>query len=285
MIDSKWLAAVVFVVGTGFSTGCYEQRNKSIELMNHGVEMGRQKLYDSAVRDLKQAISVDPTNAAAHFNLGVVFKDMKKWSDAASEYGEAIKYDVGNPALFYERGSVLLEDRKVSEAQKDFEEALKIDPKLYKAHFRLGVVLQAQEKFREADAEYRKAIESNPRFVQAYLKLGNLYLDNDYDKEAAQVFQNAILANDSDGDAHQGLAEALQKQKQYEESVKEYKKAFELNPELYLAAYNIGHTYKLLGDKKNAKVWLDKFVKNYSSRGGPELAKAASDELYALDAP
>ena len=196
-----------------------------------------------------------------------------------------IKFDAANPALYYERGSVQLEDKKVADAEKDFNEAIKIDPKLYKAHFRLGVVLQAEEKFREADAEYRKAIESNPRFVQAYLKLGNLYLDNDYDKEAAQVFQNAILANDSDGEAHQGLAEALQKQKQYEESVKEYKKAFELNAELYLAAYNIGHTYKLLGDKKQAKEWLQKFVTQYASRGGPELAKAAGDELYALDAP
>ena len=147
------------------------------------------------------------------------------------------------------------------------------------------MLFRSQDKLREADAEYRKAIEANPRFVQPYLKLGNMYLDNDYDKEGAQVFQNAILANDSEGEAHQGLAEALQKQKQYEEAIKEFQKAVQLNGELYLAYYNIGHTYKLLNDKKNAKEWLEKFVKNYASRGGPELSKAASDELYALDAP
>src|SRR4051794_7564664 len=77
------------ILGVVLVAGCYQERNKSIELMNHGVEMGRQKLYDSAVRDLKQAINVDPTNAAAHFNLGVIFKDMKKWSDSAGEFGEA----------------------------------------------------------------------------------------------------------------------------------------------------------------------------------------------------
>jgi tetratricopeptide (TPR) repeat protein len=121
--------------------------------------------------------------------------------------------------------------------------------------------------------------------VQPYLKLGNLYLDNDYDKEAAQVFQNAILANDSEGEAYQGLGEAQQKLKQYEEAVKSFKRAVELSPELYLSYYNVGHTYKLLGNKKEAKVWLEKFVKNYAGKGGPELSKAASDELYALDAP
>src|SRR5688572_28170524 len=106
--------------------GCYQERNKSIELMNHGVEMARQKLYDSAVRDLKQAISVDPTNAAAHYNLGIVYKDMKKWPDAATEFAEAKKYDPGNPALNYELGSALLEQKKLAEAQKEFEDALKI---------------------------------------------------------------------------------------------------------------------------------------------------------------
>src|SRR5439155_18235612 len=120
---------------------------------------------------------------------------------------------------------------------------------------------------------------------QPYLKLGNMYLDNDYDKEAAQVFQNAILANDSEGEAHQGLAEALQKQKQYEEAIKEFQKAVQANGELYLAYYNIGHTYVLLGDKKQAKEWLDKFIKGYAGKTGPELAKAASDEMYALAAP
>src|SRR5262249_28248082 len=125
----------VLLLATTFAMGCYQERNKSIELMNRGVEMGRQKLYDSAVRDLKQAITVDPTNAAAHYNLGIIYKDMKKWSDAASEFSEALKFDVANPALYYERGSVNLEDKKVADAEKDFNEAIKIDPKLYKAHF------------------------------------------------------------------------------------------------------------------------------------------------------
>jgi tetratricopeptide (TPR) repeat protein len=283
------------------ATGCNEDHNRSIEVMNKGVEAGRQKIFDTAITNLKQATLIDPTNAAAFFNLGVIYKDMRKWPEAADAFTAAARIDTDNPALHYELGNALWEQSlppdpvahpekqgdpaKVGEAEAEFTKALSFDPKLYKAHYRLGVALQAQDKLREADAEYRKAIESNPRFVQPYLKLGDMYLDNDYDKEAAQVFQNAILANDSDGDAHQGLAEALQKQKQYEEAIKEFQKAVQLNPDLYLAYYNVGHTYKLLNDKVHAKEWLDKFIKGYSSKAGPELSKAASDEIYALDAP
>ena len=87
--------------------GCYQERNKSIELMNQGVEMARQKLYDSAIRDLKQAVTVDPANAAAYYNLGLVYKDMKKWTDAAGAFQEALKTDDANPALHYELGNAL----------------------------------------------------------------------------------------------------------------------------------------------------------------------------------
>jgi tetratricopeptide (TPR) repeat protein len=267
------------------ATGCNQEHNKSIEIMNKGVEEGRQKLFDSAIRDLKTATTIDPSNAAAYYNMGIIYKDEHKWTDAADAFNSSLRLDPENPALHYELGNALFEQAKVTEAQAEFEKALKIDPKLYKAHYRLGVTLQVQDKLREADAEFRKAIEANPRFVPPYLKLGDMYLDNDYDKEAAQVFQNAILADESNGEAHQGYAEALQKQKQYEEAIKEFQKAVSNNGELYLAYYNIGHTYKMLGDKKNAKEWLDKFIKGYSTKAGPELAKAASDEMYALDAP
>jgi len=291
------IAAAMLVV----ATGCNEDHNRSIEVMNKGVEAGRQKIFDTALTNLKQATVIDPTNAAAFYNMGVIYKDMRKWPEAADAFTSAARLDTDNPALHYELGNALYEQSlppepvahpeklgnpaKIGEAQAEFTKALSLDPKLYKAHYRMGIALQAQDKLREADVEYRKAIESNPRFVQPYLKLGDMYLDNDYDKEAAQVFQNAILASDSDGDAHQGLAEALQKQKQYEEAIKEFQKAVQLNPDLYLAYYNVGHTYKLLNDKVHAKEWLDKFIKGYGSKAGPELSKAASDEIYALDAP
>ena len=276
-------------------TGCSLDRNHSIEAMNRGVEFGRQKLFDSAIKEFQTATALDPTNAAAFYNLGVVYKDKKAWPEAAKAFSEAGKIDSTNPALQYELGNALFEDKKLAEAQKAFEDAIKLDPKLYKAHYRLGVVMQTlapdsqpteeQAKNKAADIEYRKAIEANPRFVQAYVKLGDLYLDNEYDKEAAQVFRNAIVVDDHNADAHMGLGEALENQKQYEEAIKEFQAARDIDSRQFLAVYNMGHTYKLLGDKKKAKEMLQTFVKDYAATSAPELVRVANDELYALDAP
>ncbi len=279
--------------------GCNQERNKSIELMNHGVEMGRQKLFDRAVSDLRQAVLIDPGNDLAYFNLGIVLKDQKKWSEAVSAFADAVKNSGDNQSYRYELGSAYqsqyedqrkvdplkADKRLLEQAKSEFEAALKLDNKLYKAHYRLGNILEAMEKYREADAEYRKAIEMNPRFIPPFVSLGNMYLGYDYDKEAVQVFQNAVLASSSDPDAHYGLGVALQKTKQYDDAVKEFRAALDLNGDMFRALYNLGMTYKMMDDKKNAKEWLKRFTTTAGSRGGPDLMKAAQDALYQLDAP
>src|SRR5438876_845668 len=50
------------------SVGCNENHNKSIELMNSGVQKYNNHIYDSAERDFQAAIQTDPTNVLAHYN-------------------------------------------------------------------------------------------------------------------------------------------------------------------------------------------------------------------------
>ena len=284
---SKWIAVGMLVASPVLpilGSGCYENRNKSIELMNEGVEAGRQKLYDTAVRKLKLAAETDPTNYKAWSNLGMIYKDQKKWDEAANAFTKATELHNDDASFHYELGLALQEAKKLDQAKTEYEASLKIQ-RSFRTHFRLGTVLQAQEKFREADAEYRKAVELNPRFVEPYIRLGYLYLDHDYDKEAVQVFQAGVTANDSDGEVHLGLGSALQKSKQYDDAVKEFRKALERNGDLFMAVYDLGMTYKMMDDKKNAKEWLSRFIQNAGSKGTPEMMKAASDAMYQLDAP
>ena len=281
---SRWIAVGMLVATPMVSAGCYENRNKSIELMNEGVEAGRQKLYDTAVRKLKLSAETDPTNVKAWANLGAIYKDQKKWDDAAGAFAQAVKLEDGNAEYHYELGNAYQEGKKLDQAKSEYEAALKLQ-RSYKTHFRLGTILEQQEKFREADAEYRKAVELNPRFVQPFIRLGYLYLDHDYDKEAAQVFQAGVTANDSDGEVHLGLGRALQKTRQYDDAVKEFKKALERSSDLFTAVYDLGMTYKMMDDKKNAKEWLSRFIQGAGSKGTPEMMKAASDAMYQLDAP
>ena len=278
------LAAVAALCGSG----CFENRNKSIELMNRGVEMAKQKLYDSALRDLKQATEVDPSNYVAWGNLGAVYKDQKKWEECAGAFSQASKLQDGNAEYHYEWGNALQETKKPDQAKQQYEEALKINQRLFKAHYRLGTIYQAQDtqaSLKQADAEYRKAIEVNPRFVEPFLRLGYLYLDHDYTAEATQVFKAGVGVNDSEGELHLGLGRALQANKAYDDAIKEFETALKRNGDLFVAVYDLGMTYKMKDDRKKAKEWLQRFVTNAGSKGTSEMVKAATDAIYQLDAP
>ena len=88
--------------------GCNQERNKSIEAMNMGVQAGAQKLYDRAITHLQQALAFDPMNDQAHYNLGVVYKDQKKWAEAIASFENAAKYAPDNPSYQYELGTASL---------------------------------------------------------------------------------------------------------------------------------------------------------------------------------
>ena len=122
---------------------------------------------------------------------------------------------------------------------------------------------------KEADDALRQAIEANTRFSKSYVALGYLYLDYDFNKEAAQVFQGCVTAKEDDGECHNGYGLALKNLKQYEQATAEFKKAIDLDPELYDALYNAGMAYSDWFDeahgndqKDKAREYLQKFVTN-----------------------
>lgn len=280
----KLLASCLVVLGLA---GCGQQRNRSIELMNQGVQAFNNKLYDTAEKKLVEAITVDPSNELAHQNLGKVYQEQRKWEKASEAFNEALKHDTQNAQLHYDLGWSYLEQKRFDLAEKELKEAIAANDKLFKAHFRLGELLRQQEKYREADKAYRRAIEVNPRFSLAYVQLGFMYLTfdgEDLAKSAQQIFENAVSANEGDGEAWYGLGLALAQQNEHDKAIESFRKAIAAkapNPDL---RYNLALSLAAKGDKNAAKQELITFVQTQGAKAGADLVKAANDLQYTLDA-
>jgi tetratricopeptide (TPR) repeat protein len=271
---------------------CSQERIKSIELANRGVDEFKNNLYDSAEKDLKQAIQTDPTYVVAHYNLGKVFQKQRKWDKAIESFESAVQREPGNANYQYDLGEAYLEAKNVDKAEGALKAATAADGKLFKAWWRLGLVYKMLDRPKEADDALRHAIEANPRFSKSYVALGYLYLDYDFNKEAAQVFQGCVTAKEDDGECHNGYGLALKNLKQYEQATAEFKKAIDLDPELYDALYNCGMAYADWFDdahgndqKERAREYLQKFVTNGGKSADGNYVKAANDKLYALSGP
>jgi Tfp pilus assembly protein PilF len=263
-----------------------------MELNNRGTEEFKNNLYDSAEKDFKQAIQTDTTFDLAHYNLGKVYQKQRKWDKAAEALEAAAQLSPKNANYQYDLGEAYLEAKKIDQAEKALKAATEADPKLFKAHWRLGLVYKMLDQPKPADDELRAAIEANPRFSKSYVALGYLYLDYDFNKEASQVFQGCVTAKDDDGECHNGWGLALKNLKQYEQATGEFKKAIDLDPELYDALYNCGMAYADWYDeahgndqKDRAREYLQKFVTNGGKSADGNYVKAANDKLYALSGP
>jgi Tfp pilus assembly protein PilF len=271
---------------------CSQERIKSIELANKGAEEFKNNLYDSAEKDLKQAIQTDPSYEIAYYNLGKVFQKQRKWDKAIEAFEQAVQRKPNNANYQYDLGEAYLSANRIDDAEKALKAATEADPKLFKAWWRLGLVYKKLDQPKQADDALRHAIEANTRFSKSYVALGYLYLDYDFNKEAAQVFQGCVTAREDDGECHNGYGLALKNLKQYEQATNEFKKAIDDDPELFDALYNAGMAYSDWYDeahgndqKEKAREYLQKFVAESGKTADGNYIKAANDKLYALSGP
>jgi tetratricopeptide (TPR) repeat protein len=269
---------------------CSQQRIKAMELNNKGVDQFKNNLYESAERDFKAAITMDPSYEMSHYNLGKVLQKQRKWDKAAEAFEAAVQRAPSNANYHYDLGEAYLEAKKVDDAEKALKKATELDPSLFKAHWRLGLVYLSLERSKDADQALRKAIEANARLDKPFVALGHLYLDYDANKEAEQVFAECLRANELSAECFNGHGLALKELKQYETAASEFKKALEVDSGLEVALYNCGMTYadwyeqsRANDHKDKAREFLQKFVSSGGGKdGGFGYVKAANDKLYAL---
>ena len=86
------------------------------------------------IRD-RRAAEIEPTNAAAHFNLGLTLYNAKRYSEAIEAYKEVIK----------------------------------LRPKLAQAHFNLGITYFAINDRKQAMGEYEALKSLDPSLAQQLL--------------------------------------------------------------------------------------------------------------------
>ena len=91
--------AFVLPACEGFT--CSQERIKAIELANKGADEFKNNLYESAEKDLKQAIQTDPSYDIAYYNLGKVFQKQRKWDKAIESFEQAVQHSPNNANFQY----------------------------------------------------------------------------------------------------------------------------------------------------------------------------------------
>ncbi|MCZ6467799.1 MAG: tetratricopeptide repeat protein [Alphaproteobacteria bacterium] len=152
------------------------------------------------------AVAVEPTNAAAHSNLGSALRNQGKVDEAIACFRRATEIDPDLVETHNNLGHALGSQGKLDEAIACFRRAIEIDPDFAEPHNKMGVAAKSQNKLEEAIACYRRAIEINPDYAEAYNNLGNAFKDRNKPKEAIASYRRAIEIRPDFGEPHCNLA-------------------------------------------------------------------------------
>lgn len=133
------------------------------------VNLGR---FDRAEASYTKALQIDPDNAEAHNNLGIVLFELGKTDEAVASFTKARQIKPDYVEAHNNLGNGLKYIGKLKEAVVSYKKALQIEPGYAEAHNNLGAALNDLGKTDEAVASYKKALQIKPGYAQAHNNLG-----------------------------------------------------------------------------------------------------------------
>jgi tetratricopeptide (TPR) repeat protein len=164
----------------------------------------------------------------------------------------------------YNEGNDALRRRRFDAAVTAFKQSIELNGMEPRTHYMLGMALQMQRQYNEALEAFDRATRVDPSYVRAFYAQGVLLTRMNQLDEAMSKFRAAISvknANPRDlSKAYAGMGLVNFKRNKYEDAVRGYDKAVELNPQSDDAWYNLGKAYGELNQYESAVQSIEKAV-------------------------
>ena len=162
---------------------------------NLGVTLQKLELPEAAVLSFERAIAIRPGYAKAYFNRGNAFQDLKQFPAAILSYEHAIKYRPNYAEAYCNLGNALKELDQLDKAIFNYDYAISLNIGYAEAYNNRGVALRELKQHAAALASYENAIALRPSYANAYYNRGNLQLEAQDLVAAIESYERAIAIN------------------------------------------------------------------------------------------
>jgi serine/threonine protein kinase/tetratricopeptide (TPR) repeat protein len=171
------------------------QPRTAAEFYENGTYNFSVRNYDAAVRDFRQALTLQPEYPSAHNRLGRTLMLKGQPSAAVDEFRKAIEQNGGSyPVAQFNLGVALQQMGDGDAAAAAYLDAIKAKGGNYPdAFYQLGVTYGNEGRWRDAADALRKSIEQDGgRDPDAQLRLGYVLVKQDDYAGAEKVFRDAL---------------------------------------------------------------------------------------------
>jgi tetratricopeptide (TPR) repeat protein len=208
--------------------------------------------YDRAINSLNRILQIDPKSADAYSMRGLVYGAKRNFDQAIADENKAIELDGKNAFAFQRRAEAYFGKKDLAATIKDIEQALSIQPGMPEALCDRAILYSMNRNPGKAMEDLNAALASNPRFGKAHLLRGKaLQSQGNYD-DALKSLDAAVAAGE-DPAAYCTRGQFHYERKNYEQSLKDFNRAIEIDPKMALAYQGRSQTHKKLGNEDESK--------------------------------
>ncbi len=163
--------------------------------------------FHEAVDAGREAIKLDPPFIRAHVNLSGVLGTLGIPDESVMHVEKALSLDPDNANAYHNLGVIYLNTGRYEDAIQASKQAVTFKPSP-DAYCNLGVAYIRTDRHRDGIESFIKAIEVNPDFLKAYINLGTIYTELGRNEEAVEILEQALMRYPDNGEAREKLAVA-----------------------------------------------------------------------------
>ena len=242
--------------------------NNAQALNNLGIIQYERKQFQDAVASYRQALELRPNMAEALNNLGNALRLTGDIDGALHAYQEALTQRAVYPEVYNNLGTLLQQDRKLEEAEHALRKAIQQNPRYIEAHNNLAQLLSAQKQEVEALRILAEALKFAPKNVQTLLITAKIQLRRSNLPAAEQGVRLALQEEPENPEALTVLGQILHETDRYDEALEVLDRALKKAPENPEALNFYGVALKSVGRLDEAREYILKALRLNDSMYG-----------------
>ncbi len=153
--------------------------------------------FESAARNFREAVELNPENIDARVSLGVAWMSQNKLVEAEAEFRKVIELSPASGVAYSNLGNALVRQGKLQEAIEPLREALSVDANDAASHVILGRALSGLGRVKEGWSHLNEAARLHPSNAAAVvcIERGDAALNAGRLDEAISQYKQAVKAS------------------------------------------------------------------------------------------
>ncbi|MFH1021394.1 MAG: tetratricopeptide repeat protein [Pseudomonadota bacterium] len=179
----------------------------------------RNIVWQSHLNMWQDVAAKSPNKARPQVNLGAALGGQGRMAEAVAALSTAVRLEPDNPDPYVNLGAALASQGRLAEAIPVLSRAVALEPANADAGNNLGLALILAGRQDEAIPILAEAVRLDPDFERAWYNLGHAYFLAGRNSEAIGALKRALDIFPDYGKALVLLAEVLNREKQYQETM------------------------------------------------------------------